>query len=180
MTSAPNEDNPLPTWSKPLIWEASPPFHIQWIVISEIPFHRTGHLKNTFNEGQAVLVGKDGQEIEPDCGRALCELIDEEARAQTEGDFEPGRGGFEGRPGHSAHEGYGGSRGYHGSRGRGGRGRGFGERRGSGGYEEYSEGHGGYEGHGGHGGRRGDHGWGKTGNNGWMGKVEGEDKMDWS
>ena len=32
------------------------------------------------NEGQAVLVGRDGQEIEPECGKQLCELIDEEKK----------------------------------------------------------------------------------------------------
>lgn len=38
-----------------------------------------GHLKNAYNENQAVLIGKDGQEIEENCGAGLIELIDEEA-----------------------------------------------------------------------------------------------------
>ena len=181
MTSAPSEDNPLPAWSKPLIWEASPPFHIQWIVIREIPFNRTGHLKNSFNEGQAVLVGKDGQEVEPRCGQALCELIDEEARTQTIRDHEPQFRGYEERGDHDGHETYRGGRGYDTYRGRGGRGRvGFGGGRGSGGYEEYGTRHGGYDGNRGRGGRNGDYGWSEANSTRWMGKVEGQDSMDWS
>lgn len=41
-------------------------------------FRRVGHLKNSLNENQAVLIGKDGQEIEENCGTGLIELIDEE------------------------------------------------------------------------------------------------------
>ena len=73
-------DAPSPTWAKHLIWESSPPFRLRWITIAETRFSRVGHLKNSLNENQAVLVGRDGQEIEPECGRALCELIDEERR----------------------------------------------------------------------------------------------------
>lgn len=73
-------DAPIPTWAKHLIWEATPPFRLRWITIAETRFSRVGHLKNSLNEHQAVLVGRDGQEIEPECGRALCELIDEERR----------------------------------------------------------------------------------------------------
>lgn len=34
-------------------------------------------MKNSLNEGQAVLVGRDGQEIEGECGRRLAGEIDE-------------------------------------------------------------------------------------------------------
>ena len=44
-----------------------------------------GHLKNSLNEGQAVLIGKDGQEIEERCGEELIKLIDEEAERQISG-----------------------------------------------------------------------------------------------
>lgn len=184
MTSAPSEDNPPPSWSKPLIWKASPPFHIRWIIINDTPFNRTGHLKNALNEEQAVLVGKDGQEIEPSCGRALCELIDEEAKVDAQEGREPGAWGYAGRGEHGGHEGYGGGHTYDGYRGRGGRGRGgYGERRESSGNEEYGGSHRGYEGRGGRGSRGGSselHGYGKPANSGWVGKVEGEDQMDWS
>ncbi len=79
MASLPGEA-PTPTWFKNLIWEATPPFHIKWITIADTRFNRVGHLKNTLNEGQAVLVGRDGQEIEGECGRHLCEMIDEEGK----------------------------------------------------------------------------------------------------
>lgn len=74
---------PTPTWFNHLIWEATPPFNIRWITIAETRFNRVGHLKNSLNEGQAVLVGRDGQEIEGQCGRKLCELIDEEGKVAT-------------------------------------------------------------------------------------------------
>ncbi|KAI9700042.1 MAG: hypothetical protein M1836_002576 [Candelina mexicana] len=77
MESAPGAAK-TPTWAKNLLWPSSPPFKIRWITIAETKFHRVGHLKNSLNEDQAVLVGRDGQEIEEKCGVALCELIDEE------------------------------------------------------------------------------------------------------
>lgn len=75
MASAPGEA-PMPVWAKDLIWEATPPFYIDWISTNETRFNRCGNLKNSLNEGQAVLVGRDGQEIEGGCGRRLCELMD--------------------------------------------------------------------------------------------------------
>lgn len=68
---------PTPPWVKNLLWKSSPPFHVRWITVSETRFSRVGHLKNALNEGQAVLVGRDGQEIEEECGVELCEVIDE-------------------------------------------------------------------------------------------------------
>ncbi len=71
---------PEPAWTKNLLWPSSPPFYIRWITIANTRFSRVGHLKNALNENLAVLVGRDGQEIEQNCGAALCELIDEESR----------------------------------------------------------------------------------------------------
>ncbi|EON69044.1 hypothetical protein W97_08357 [Coniosporium apollinis CBS 100218] len=71
---------PEPSWTKKLLWPSSPPFYIRWITIANTRFSRVGHLKNALNENLAVLVGRDGQEIEQNCGAALCELIDEESR----------------------------------------------------------------------------------------------------
>jgi hypothetical protein len=76
MQSAPGTA-PVPSWTKNLLWQSSGPFFIRWMTIAETRFSRVGHLKNSLNEGQAVLVGRDGQEIEEECGRMLCELIDE-------------------------------------------------------------------------------------------------------
>jgi hypothetical protein len=36
------------------------------------------HLKNSLNENMAVLVAKDGQEVEERCGADLLKCIDEE------------------------------------------------------------------------------------------------------
>lgn len=79
MESAPGTAE-APSWSKGLLWKSSGPFHIRWITIAETRFSRVGHLKNALNEYQAVLVGRDGQEVDERCGAALCELIDEEVK----------------------------------------------------------------------------------------------------
>jgi len=87
MASAPGAA-PTPSWAKQLIWESTPPFFIEWIATSETRFNRCGYLKNSLNEGQAVLVGRDGQEIEESCGRGLCELIDSMANYGSSGENE--------------------------------------------------------------------------------------------
>lgn len=78
MESAPGTA-PIPTWAKNLLWESSGPFRIRWITINDINFHRVAHLTNRLNEDQPVLIGRDGQEIDPECGAALCRLIDDSA-----------------------------------------------------------------------------------------------------
>ncbi|CAZ81528.1 unnamed protein product [Tuber melanosporum] len=78
MESAPGTA-PVPTWAKNLLWESSGPFRIRWVTINDINFHRVAHLTNRLNEDQPVLIGRDGQEIDPECGAALCRLIDESA-----------------------------------------------------------------------------------------------------
>lgn len=71
---------PIPSWSSNLLWESSGPFRIRWISITDISFHRVAHLKNRYNEHQPVLIGRDGQEIDPFCGEHLCKAIDEAAQ----------------------------------------------------------------------------------------------------
>ncbi|KAL9594924.1 MAG: hypothetical protein Q9219_006755 [cf. Caloplaca sp. 3 TL-2023] len=83
MQTLPSPEIPAPGWQKALLWSSTDPFRIKWITVAETRFQLVGHLKNALNEGQAVLVGRDGQEIEGECGRALCELIDETARDQA-------------------------------------------------------------------------------------------------
>ncbi|KAL2350107.1 YTH domain-containing protein, partial [Cryomyces antarcticus] len=78
---------PTPTFVEKLFWSPSPPFYIRWLTVAETHFRKVGHLKNAYNENQAVLVGKDGQEIEEGCGMGLCELIDEEAERWLSGGF---------------------------------------------------------------------------------------------
>lgn len=79
MESLPSSAIPQPSWARSLLWVTTPPFRIRWITIADTNFSRVGHIKNSLNEGQAVLVGRDGQEIEESAGLGLCECIDEEA-----------------------------------------------------------------------------------------------------
>ncbi|TVY27601.1 30-kDa cleavage and polyadenylation specificity factor 30 [Lachnellula hyalina] len=69
-----------PAWQESINWESAGAFKVKWMVVCSTKFHRIGHLKNALNEDQAVLIGKDGQEIEENCGLGLIELIHEEAR----------------------------------------------------------------------------------------------------
>uniref|UniRef100_A0A5K3EFX8 YTH domain-containing protein n=1 Tax=Mesocestoides corti TaxID=53468 RepID=A0A5K3EFX8_MESCO len=50
----------------------SSPFKLDWITKQELPFNNVAHLTNAWNEGKPVKIGRDGQEIEPVCGQALC------------------------------------------------------------------------------------------------------------
>ncbi|KAG8454323.1 hypothetical protein GDO86_000821 [Hymenochirus boettgeri] len=50
-------------------------FKIDWICRRELPFTKSVHLTNPWNEHKPVKIGRDGQEIEPDCGTQLCLLF---------------------------------------------------------------------------------------------------------
>lgn len=50
-------------------------FKIDWICRRELPFTKSTHLANPWNEHKPVKIGRDGQEIEPDCGTQLCLLF---------------------------------------------------------------------------------------------------------
>jgi YTH domain-containing protein 1 len=71
MTTAPSPDTPRPKWMNGIHWDTTPPFRVEWLSKTPVGFFRIGHLKNSLNENYPVLVGKDGQEIEEECGRAL-------------------------------------------------------------------------------------------------------------
>lgn len=71
METRPSPDIPKPRWMDAIHWETSQPFRVDWLSRTEVEFRRIGHLKNAYNENSAVLVGKDGQEIEDECGRDL-------------------------------------------------------------------------------------------------------------
>jgi hypothetical protein len=102
MSSAPSPETPRPTFVKGIHWDTSDPFRVQWLSKTAVEFWRIGHLRNPYNEDLPVLVGKDGQEIEEECGAKLMSLM-EEYTAETDG----GRGGgYDGRS----------ERGYHGRR----------------------------------------------------------------
>ncbi|XP_041104386.1 YTH domain-containing protein 1-like isoform X5 [Polyodon spathula] len=50
-------------------------FKIDWICRRELPFTKTAHLSNPWNEHKPVKIGRDGQEIELECGTQLCLLF---------------------------------------------------------------------------------------------------------
>lgn len=76
MSSPPTPSLPPPSWARHLLWSPTPPFTLDWRTIAHCPFSKTGHLKNRLNDDQAVLIGRDGQEVDGVCGRGLCGVID--------------------------------------------------------------------------------------------------------
>ncbi|GAB4856960.1 hypothetical protein Ancab_014878 [Ancistrocladus abbreviatus] len=53
-------------------------FKVKWLRLNNLPFHKTLHLKNPLNEYKPVKISRDCQELSPEIGEALCELIDKE------------------------------------------------------------------------------------------------------
>ncbi|KAJ1416066.1 YTH domain [Sesbania bispinosa] len=51
-------------------------FKVKWLRLNDLPFHKTLHLKNPLNEYKPVKISRDCQELSPDIGLALCELLD--------------------------------------------------------------------------------------------------------
>lgn len=76
----------VPSWQNSINWESAGAFKVRWLAICSTRFGRVAHLKNSLNEGLAVLIGKDGQEIEEECGRGLLECMDEELGCALEGE----------------------------------------------------------------------------------------------
>ncbi|XP_066298016.1 YTH domain-containing protein 1-like isoform X1 [Branchiostoma lanceolatum] len=48
---------------------------LDWINRHELPFTKTTHLFNAWNENKPVKIGRDGQELEPNCAAALCQMF---------------------------------------------------------------------------------------------------------
>ncbi|KAL2020398.1 hypothetical protein VTK56DRAFT_8441 [Thermocarpiscus australiensis] len=84
MVSAPSPDTPRPKWMNGIHWETTDPFRVQWLSKTPVEFFRIGHLKNPYNEGRPVLVGKDGQEIEEECGAELLREMELVAEGQLD------------------------------------------------------------------------------------------------
>ncbi|KAL1880587.1 hypothetical protein VTK73DRAFT_5392 [Phialemonium thermophilum] len=84
MATAPSPDTPRPYWMNGIHWATSDPFRVEWICTTEVEFYHIGHLKNKLNENQAVLVGRDGQEIDEECGRNLAAEMDSVAKIKRE------------------------------------------------------------------------------------------------
>lgn len=51
-------------------------FKVKWLQLNDLPFQKTLHLKNPLNEYKPVKISRDCQELSPDIGEALCELLD--------------------------------------------------------------------------------------------------------
>ncbi|EIN12940.1 hypothetical protein PUNSTDRAFT_111301 [Punctularia strigosozonata HHB-11173 SS5] len=53
-------------------------FKVEWIRTERLPFWRTRHLRNPWNQDREVKVSRDGTELEPGVGQALLEEWDRE------------------------------------------------------------------------------------------------------
>ncbi|XP_061175398.1 YTH domain-containing protein 1-like [Saccostrea echinata] len=91
-------------------------FKLDWINRKELAFTKTQHLHNAWNDNKPVKIGRDGQEVEPRCGEALCKMfppdenvdlssIARKARKSSRSGGGPqaiterrNRGGYRGRP----------------------------------------------------------------------------------
>lgn len=76
MTTAPRADIPAAKWMNNIDWEASDPFRVEWLNTRRTEFWKLGDLKNAFNDGAPVFVGRDGQEYPEECGRKMIEVMD--------------------------------------------------------------------------------------------------------
>ncbi|KAK3901875.1 YT521-B-like domain-containing protein [Staphylotrichum tortipilum] len=114
MSSPPSPTIPRPSFVKGIHWDTSDPFRVQWLSKTSVDFFRIGHLKNPLNEGAPVLVGKDGQEIEAECGAELLREMERFAVAVAAGE-KGGKGGWEKRES-AGGGGYAGRGGYRGGR----------------------------------------------------------------
>jgi hypothetical protein len=47
------------------------PFKVEWVHLERLSFHRTQHLRNTWNHNLEVKVSRDGMELNPDVGQKL-------------------------------------------------------------------------------------------------------------
>ncbi|KAL2266183.1 hypothetical protein VTJ83DRAFT_5535 [Remersonia thermophila] len=106
MTSAPSPDTPKPSFAKNIHWDTSDAFRVEWLSKTSVDFWRVGHLKNALNDNEPVLVGKDGQEIEPECGADLLRIMESVAIERERGADKDGDRHRHERGGHGA--GYGG------------------------------------------------------------------------
>jgi hypothetical protein len=52
------------------------PFKIEWVRTGRLPFYRTRHLRNPWNNDREIKVSRDGTELEPGVGQALLDEWD--------------------------------------------------------------------------------------------------------
>ncbi|KAI5081733.1 hypothetical protein GOP47_0001476 [Adiantum capillus-veneris] len=53
-------------------------FLLKWLKLCELSFHKTWHLRNTYNDNLPVKISRDCQELEPIVGEQLASLLYEE------------------------------------------------------------------------------------------------------
>lgn len=78
MTSPPGTA-PVPKWTQKLHWTSGEPFYVDWKVKGSVSFRECGHIKNPLNKDGvdlSVVVGRDGQEIEPSAGHELIAIME--------------------------------------------------------------------------------------------------------
>ncbi|XP_052210949.1 uncharacterized protein LOC127813884 isoform X1 [Diospyros lotus] len=51
-------------------------FRVKWLRLYDLPFQKTLHLKNPWNDYKPVKISRDCQELPQDIGEALCSLLD--------------------------------------------------------------------------------------------------------
>lgn len=83
MTTAPDADIAAPKWMSNIPWEASSPFRIEWLNTRRTEFWKLGELKNPFNDGAHVFVGRDGQEYPESCGRKIVRVMGRRTKERT-------------------------------------------------------------------------------------------------
>jgi hypothetical protein len=66
-------------------------FKVEWIRHERLPFWRTRHLRNPWNQDREVKVSRDGTELEPAVGQALLEEWDREDPPQSPTAIRPRR-----------------------------------------------------------------------------------------
>jgi hypothetical protein len=68
--------------TKPEGWGEA--FKIEWISTKRVPFYRTRHLHNPWNQNREIKVSRDGTELEPKVGQALLDEWDRLATQQQQ------------------------------------------------------------------------------------------------
>ncbi|KAL8101207.1 hypothetical protein AgCh_033184 [Apium graveolens] len=71
-------------WRRDKVWSAGSggntqwgrSFKVKWLKLHDLPFQKTLHLRNPLNHNKPVKISRDCQELPPDIGEALCELLD--------------------------------------------------------------------------------------------------------
>ncbi|POR37356.1 Uncharacterized protein TPAR_02433 [Tolypocladium paradoxum] len=81
MVSAPDPTIAKPDWIQKInLTAVTDPFRVEWINTAETDFDDVGELKNPMNEYRSVVVGRDGQEYPPECGRKMIALMNAAAQ----------------------------------------------------------------------------------------------------